>query len=220
MGIWKYLKSNSSSLFFHFKEEQSSAGLNGLIFLFQNKRLFKQICKGRSVLCLQLIIRLFYVVRLSFVSSHSQHWGGSGPSWVSHAWVSWSDLGKYDLRIKNEGSRRKKKKKVTRRQETEQKELEISSAWMQLWLLSFYFVLSVEGSSSVLSFSLWQNLFSMFFPLVVYREIMPFDIVPIVKISETEHNTVDNAEAMPLRMLREVQKNQHIYLQWVTVPST
>lgn len=42
---------------------------------------------------------------------------------------------------------------------------------------------------------------------------MPFDIVPIIKISETEHITVDNAEAMPLRMLREIQKNQHIYLQ-------
>lgn len=29
---------------------------------------------------------------------------------------------------------------------------------------------------------------------------MPFDIVPIIKISETGHITVDNAEAMPLRM--------------------
>ena len=55
--------------------------------------------------------------------------------------------------------------------------------------------------------------FLFFFPLVVYREIMPFDIVPIIKISETEHITVDNAEAMPLRMLQEIQKNQHIYLQ-------
>ena len=65
--------------------------------------------------------------------------------------------------MKAQEEKKKKKKKVIRRQETEQRELEISSAWMQLWLPSFYFVLSVEGSSSVLSFSLWQNLFSIFF---------------------------------------------------------
>ena len=111
------------------------------------------------------------------------------------------------------------KKKVIR-QETEQRELEISSAWMQHWLLSFYFVLSIEGFSSVLPFSLWQNLFSIFFPLVVCREIMPFDIAPVIKISETGHITVDDEDAMPLRRLWEVQSNQLIYFQWVTVPST
>lgn len=42
---------------------------------------------------------------------------------------------------------------------------------------------------------------------------MPFDIAPIIKISETGHITADDAEAMPLRMLREVQNNQLIYFQ-------
>lgn len=49
---------------------------------------------------------------------------------------------------------------------------------------------------------------------------MPFDIAPVIKISETGHITVDDEEAMPLRMLRAVQSNQLIYFPWVTVPST
>ena len=53
----------------------------------------------------------------------------------------------------------------------------------------------------------------IFFPLIVCREIMPFDIAPIIKISETGHITADDAEAMPLRMLREAQNNQLIYFQ-------
>ena len=42
---------------------------------------------------------------------------------------------------------------------------------------------------------------------------MPFDIAPIIKISETGHITADDAEAMPLRMLREAHNNQLIYFQ-------
>lgn len=40
----------------------------------------------------------------------------------------------------------------------------------------FFFVLSVEGLPNIFPFSMWQNLFSIFVPLVICWEIMLFDI--------------------------------------------